>query len=705
MRTTSATANKKKEQYSAVVWHRGLLDTVVAAVPTRREWHVWTSSTVSESTGALIGAALAAAAPGTRWSNAAVAQHIAGWGESRRLPGSYGKTGPELTVMDYKADDPTTRALVERFRVPIAFLITALCLEAPSGWTVRALPIGELAATDARDSVPETMQLSPTTIEALGLVELVKGFFPTLTTAGSNMLFGWFCQPLCTHQAIQRRQRAVAQLRTSAYLELRSLLRAVPRPGTHTQLSAPGLTGVLRRLGGLRRVTQHCLRHGVELDCVLVLRAALRCLQRWQGAVHQHFRLEKQGLTPAPDSDLAGLWAHREVVEGEINQAVKAAWRDFGPKRGKNGRQPAYEWVHGRLVLPIQQRHMDSLRADAGVVLGRARSTVRWAPHSLVGVADRWRAANEAIAEQTAASLRELETAEPSLRELLAAATQQLAELDALAALAHGVEEHNLVAVQLGETVCLREAWCLPLRQAAVASDLVLDWSATHTPFGFGYFGGSPPTKTPLRPNRSVCLTGSNTAGKSTTMRMLCQAVLLHQVGCGVPARDAVLPLYDTVAFRRGTNDDAARGLSSFVAQMVETAAIVRCARPRSLLCFDELGAATSTTEGAALAQAVVEHLSQVVGCTVLCSTHFAALPAVCGLRLGVREDHSLQADAVLSADALSVAACLGLHPSVLDFAYKVKLGHTDPRTQTTSDADTRGLCHQPSMGLGHDAA
>ena len=106
-----------------------------------------------------------------------------------------------------------------------------------------------------------------------------------------------------------------------------------------------------------------------------------------------------------------------------------------------------------------------------------------------------------------------------------------------------------------------------------------------------------------------VVLTGPNMAGKSTYLRQVALIVLLAQVGSFVPAASAQIGVVDRIFTRIGAQDDLARGESTFMVEMLETAAILRGATRRSLVLFDEVGRGTSTYDGLAIARAVVEHL------------------------------------------------------------------------------------------------
>ncbi|MEZ5946680.1 MAG: DNA mismatch repair protein MutS [Hyphomonas sp.] len=125
---------------------------------------------------------------------------------------------------------------------------------------------------------------------------------------------------------------------------------------------------------------------------------------------------------------------------------------------------------------------------------------------------------------------------------------------------------------------------------------------------------------------RLLLVTGPNMAGKSTYLRQAALAVILAQAGLFVPARNIRLGLADRVFSRVGASDDLARGRSTFMVEMVETAAILTQASPRSFVILDEVGRGTSTWDGLAIAWAAVEHLHSTNACRALFATHYHEL-------------------------------------------------------------------------------
>ncbi|MDT8368239.1 MAG: DNA mismatch repair protein MutS [Longimicrobiales bacterium] len=142
-----------------------------------------------------------------------------------------------------------------------------------------------------------------------------------------------------------------------------------------------------------------------------------------------------------------------------------------------------------------------------------------------------------------------------------------------------------------------------------------------------------------------IILTGPNMAGKSTVLRQVGLIQLMAQIGAFVPAERARLPVADRIFTRVGASDNLARGESTFMVEMHETAAILHGATERSLVLLDEIGRGTSTYDGVSIAWAVTEHLHERVGCKTIFATHYHELtqlgdllPGVYNLNVAVRE-------------------------------------------------------------------
>ena len=190
---------------------------------------------------------------------------------------------------------------------------------------------------------------------------------------------------------------------------------------------------------------------------------------------------------------------------------------------------------------------------------------------------------------------------------------------------------------------------------------------------------------------RVLVITGPNMAGKSTFIRQVAIIVLMAQIGSFVPASKATIGLVDCIFTRVGLQDDLATGQSTFMVEMVETAAILNRATPRSLVVLDEIGRGTSTYDGLSIARAVVEHLHNDprLGCKTLFATHYheltelaAGLPGVRNFSVAVTEQdgdvvflHRIVPGGADKSYGVHVAQLAGLPQGVVSRAWEVLAG------------------------------
>ncbi|HEX6391034.1 MAG TPA: DNA mismatch repair protein MutS [Solirubrobacteraceae bacterium] len=221
---------------------------------------------------------------------------------------------------------------------------------------------------------------------------------------------------------------------------------------------------------------------------------------------------------------------------------------------------------------------------------------------------------------------------------------------------------------------------------------------------------------------RIVILTGPNMAGKSVFLRQTGHIVILAQLGAFVPARTAHIGVVDRLFTRVGAQDNLARGQSTFLVEMVETASILNNVTARSLVLLDEVGRGTSTFDGLAIAWAVVEDLhDRAPGAKVLFATHFheltqlaARLDGVRNFHVAVREWndeivflHKVRPGGTDRSYGIQVARLAGLPPSVIARA-KALLARFEEQGQATadvSDAVQLGLFAPPADPLAAELA
>ncbi len=237
--------------------------------------------------------------------------------------------------------------------------------------------------------------------------------------------------------------------------------------------------------------------------------------------------------------------------------------------------------------------------------------------------------AQEKIVEIERRLFAELRTATASEAKRIRQTALALAEVDVLAALAHAAALRNycrpLFAADSGDLEIIEGRHPVIEQQEMaggserfVPNDLYLN-AATHT---------------------ILLLTGPNMGGKSTYLRQTALIVILAQMGSFVPARSARLGVIDRVFTRIGASDNLARGRSTFMVEMTETAAILHTATERSLILLDEVGRGTSTYDGLAIAWAAVEYLHARVRAKTLFATHYFELTELAEQLSGVKNYH-----------------------------------------------------------------
>jgi DNA mismatch repair protein MutS len=207
-------------------------------------------------------------------------------------------------------------------------------------------------------------------------------------------------------------------------------------------------------------------------------------------------------------------------------------------------------------------------------------------------------------------------------------------------------------------------------------------------------------------------ITGPNMGGKSTYLRMAALLVVMAQMGCFVPAERMRLGLVDRIYTRIGASDNVARGRSTFMVEMTETAAILNTATNRSLVLLDEMGRGTATYDGLSLAWATVEYLHDRIGARTLFATHYHELTLLAerlerltNLRVTVKETaggivflHTVEAGPASKSYGIDVAKLAGLPAGVIARAREVLKLHERAETQQVREAAPAAMQMQMTM-------
>jgi len=213
-----------------------------------------------------------------------------------------------------------------------------------------------------------------------------------------------------------------------------------------------------------------------------------------------------------------------------------------------------------------------------------------------------------------------------------------------------------------------------------------------------------------------IVLTGPNMAGKSTYIRQVAIITLMAQIGSFVPAAEATIGLVDRIFTRVGLQDDLTTGQSTFMVEMVETAAILNQATPRSLLILDEIGRGTSTYDGLSIARAVIEHLHNEsrLRCKSLFATHYHelteladTLPRVRNFNVAVAEEgndvvflHRIVPGGADRSYGVHVARLAGLPPAVVHRAWEILSDLEQPSSAKKSSGKRNARSGPPVLQM-----
>ena len=183
-----------------------------------------------------------------------------------------------------------------------------------------------------------------------------------------------------------------------------------------------------------------------------------------------------------------------------------------------------------------------------------------------------------------------------------------------------------------------------------------------------------------------LLITGPNMSGKSTYMRTLAVLIILNQIGCFVPAKEANIPVFDKIFTRIGASDDLVGGESTFMVEMKESAYALKNATINSLILFDELGRGTSTYDGISLAGSIISYITKHIKCKTMFSTHYHELtkmseldPSIKNVHVTIDENeggvvflHKVLDGAVDRSYGVNVAELAGLPEEVTEEARKL---------------------------------
>ena len=434
----------------------------------------------------------------------------------------------------------------------------------------------------------------------------------TVTPMGARLLRQWLLAPLTDVAAIAARHDAVGTLaadegRRTALRDALDGVRDLERLGA----KAAARRAVPRDLGALRASFERLPRLAAELRDLYGLDRGFDALADLAGRVavalvdHPPPALG-DGDTIRPGHS-AALDELRDLRDGGRSYIASLQARERA-RTGIGSLKVGYNKVFG-YYIEITKANKDAVPADY-----ERRQTLTGAERYVTPELKNYEA-KILGAEEEIARLEERLFAE--VRDGVGAAIGRIqdtavrvAAADVLASLAHAAARNQYVRPHMSDGFALEiEGGRHPVvervmpREAFIPNDVRLD--AEH---------------------QIMIVTGPNMAGKSTVLRQVGLTVVLAQAGAFVPARAARLGVVDRLFTRVGASDDLARGQSTFMVEMSETAAILHNATRRSLVLLDEIGRGTSTYDGVAIAWAVAEFLHERLGCKTVFATHYHEL-------------------------------------------------------------------------------
>lgn len=435
----------------------------------------------------------------------------------------------------------------------------------------------------------------------------------TRTPMGGRLLRRWLGAPLLSTERLARRQDAVAAL--------------VAAPALRARLQT-----VMESAGDLERTAARARQGSATARDLLGVAAGLRAAHE-AGALLATETLAplSENRPPAPDA-LATLISRAIATDGEQRIAP-----GFDAELDA-ARSMVTDTQGTMLALERRLRESSGIRSLKvgynkvfGYYIEVTRSNLAHVPPEFVRrqtlanaerfITEELRACEAAIlrAEEGITALEDaafarVRDAVAEVIDVVLHTAAWLARVDVLAALAQVASERRYVRPVLDDSGELFiQGGRHPVVEASleqdtfIANDCALDVDGT----------------------RLLLITGPNMAGKSTYLRQVALIVLMAQIGSFVPAAAARIGVVDRIFSRVGASDDLAAGASTFLVEMVETAAILRHATARSLLIFDEIGRGTSTHDGVAIARAVVEDVHSRIGARTLFATHYHELIAL----------------------------------------------------------------------------
>ena len=492
----------------------------------------------------------------------------------------------------------------------------------------------------------DALLVDPTTLKHLEILEgseggrdgsLLNELDRTVTSVGSRLLRSWLLRPLLALEPIRDRLDAVEDLayRTTDRGKFRDTLKAVQdleRLVARAALGTAGprdLAGLKQSLAVIPRVRAVLSELQAPLACSLVAE-----IGESNDLADVRDIIEATLIDDPPGIAREGGFA-RDGIDTELDElrAISRSGKQVIAQMEERERartgiaslKVRYNRVFG-FYIEISKSNLHAVPADY-----HRKQTIaggeRYITPALKEYEEKVLGADERIVERELEIFERLRTAVAAEAPRIQAAARALAALDALASLAECAAVNNYIKphVHDGDELTVRDGRH-PVVERRTRADAFVPNDVTLN-------GGT---------CQLVILTGPNMGGKSTYLRQTALICLMAQAGSFVPAREAKIPLVDRIYARVGASDNIARGHSTFMVEMQETANILHTATSRSLVVLDEIGRGTATFDGLSIAWAVAEYLATnpKVRPKTLFATHYHELTDLADATPGVVNFH-----------------------------------------------------------------
>jgi DNA mismatch repair protein MutS len=500
----------------------------------------------------------------------------------------------------------------------------------------------------------------------------------TITGAGARLLASRLAAPLTDPAAVETRLDAVGFFLENLLRrdDVRALLKRCPdieRALSRLSLGRGGPRDLAAVRDGLGQVP--ALRgalSGHDLDCLPpALKAAARALGEHSALVDRLGRALADELPlSAKDGGFVRADFHPAldelaVLRREGHGMLLRLEKRYQEEVGISALKVRHNNIIGHHV-EVPSKQMDKLD-ERFIHRQTMANAARYTTTELIELANKIQGAAERILALEGQIFAELVAEALSHADAVADAAKGLAELDVAAALAERAAEDGWCRPQVDDSLVFQiEGGRHPVVESALAASHSGAFAANDCDLSDG--------------QRLWLVTGPNMAGKSTFLRQNAVIAILAQMGSFVPAASARIGVVDRLFSRVGAADDLARGRSTFMVEMVETAAILNQSGPRALVILDEIGRGTATFDGLSIAWAVVENLHEANRCRALFATHYheltslaVRLPQLSCHQMRVKEWqgdvvflHEVAAGAADRSYGIHVARLAGLPPAVV---------------------------------------